>query len=189
MSNDDRTPDRPDDPGADRPGEGQSGGAGRKLDEDAAWREIVAHYGDVPVIEDPPPMVQPPPTEGTAEPAPEPPRPARPARPERNEPRGILEPGWHDDLNSTPTSWEDEGHFVPPTPPPLPPLDPRRRLAWSGLFGAPTLMLLAVVLGWQYPDWFMLLLTGGFIGGFAYLVATMPKSRDGDGPGDDGAVV
>lgn len=185
MSDDDRTPDRPEEPGNEGPGEGTSGAAGRKLDEDAAWREIVAHYGDEPVIEDPPPMVEPP--------APSPPEPHRPERrrpePPRPEPEGILEPGWQDDLNTPPTSWEDEGHFIPPTPPPPPPLDPRRRLAWSGLFGAPTMMLLAVVLGWRYPDWLMLLLTAGFIGGFGYLVATMPKSRDGDGPGDDGAVV
>ena len=125
-------------------------------------------------------MVEPP-----AEPPVVPPKQEHP----RREPFGILEPGWQDDLNSTPTSWEDEGHFVPPTPPPLPPVEPRRKLAWFGLFGGPALMLLAVVLGFQYPGWVLFLLTAGFIGGFGYLVATMPKTRDGDGPGDDGAVV
>ncbi len=47
------TPDEPDDPGE---SSGQRGdGAGRKLDEDAAWRDIVAHWDDAtapdPVID------------------------------------------------------------------------------------------------------------------------------------------
>ncbi len=53
----------------------------------------------------------------------------------------------------TPASWDDEGHFVPPVPPPLPLLEPRRKLAWIGLFGSPLLMLVGVVLGWTYPTW------------------------------------
>ncbi|HZJ06963.1 MAG TPA: hypothetical protein VFD59_16030, partial [Nocardioidaceae bacterium] len=83
----------------------------------------------------------------------------------------------------------DEGHFVPPEPPPLPPIDPRRKLAWIGLFGAPVLMLTAVVLGWGYPGWVTATLVTGFVGGFGYLVATMPRRRPDDWSGDDGAVV
>ena len=86
-------------------------------------------------------------------------------------------------------SADDEGHFVPPPPPPLPVLEPRRKLAWFGLFGAPTLMLLAVIFGWTLPGWVGSLLVGSFVGGFVYLVATMQRRRPGDWSGDDGAVV
>ena len=71
----------------------------------------------------------------------------------------------------------------------MPVLDPRRRLAWAGLFGSPVIMLLVVVLGWRLPDWAMFGLSVAFAGGFVYLVATMSNRRPGDGPGDDGAVV
>ncbi len=92
------------------------------------------------------------------------------------------------ELNSA-ASWDDEGHFVPPPPPPLPVLEPRRKWAWIGLFGAPALMLLGIVLGWNYPSWISALLVGGFVGGFVYLVATMSRTGRGHWPGDDGAVV
>ncbi len=71
----------------------------------------------------------------------------------------------------------------------MPVLDPRRRAAWAGLFGSPFLMLVAVVLGWRLPGWLMLGLAGAFVGGFVYLIATMPNRRPGDGSGSDGAVV
>lgn len=186
------TPDEPDDPAE---GAGQRGeGAGRKLDEDAAWREIIAHYDEAtapdPVIEgpvidpretaDPDPPATPGSAAGTDHPLPE-------AREERL--RGLFRPGW-DDAADPAELWEDEEHFVPPAPPPLPAVDPRRRLAWAGLFGSPMLMVLDVVLGWRLPDWLLFLMAASFAGGFVYLVATMPK-RPGDGPGgpDDGAVV
>src|SRR4051794_38952462 len=37
-----------------------------------------------------------------------------------------------------------EEHYVPPPPPPLPQVEPRRRLAWIGLFGTPVLALAMV---------------------------------------------
>ena len=40
------TPDEPNDP-AESGSSARDQGAGRKLDEDAAWRDIVAHYGDI----------------------------------------------------------------------------------------------------------------------------------------------
>ena len=48
-------------------------------------------------------------------------------------------------------------------------------------------MLAAVVLGWVLPDWVSMLLVASFVGGFVFLVATMPRERRDDG--DDGAVV
>jgi hypothetical protein len=50
-------------------------------------------------------------------------------------------------------------------------------------------MLLGIVLGWTFPSWVSALLVSGFVGGFVYLVATMPRGRDRGWPGDDGAVV
>lgn len=144
----------PKDPG-DRecPGGPDSADGAHGLDEDAAWRAIVANYGERVQLEDEPRFA---------------PAPASPVEPVETS--------------------EDEGHFVPPDPP-LPPLpEPRRRAAWIGVFGAPLAMLLAVVVGWRYPGWVMGLLAAGFVGGFVYLVATMPRDN-GDGSSGDGAVV
>jgi len=178
---DDRTPEEP---------TGASEGAepGRRLDEDAAWAEIVAHYGERPEMGNT--AVEP---VETPEPGPAPSEPVESlfdrtyldAQLERAA-RETPEPDTG--LNSE-ASWDDEGHFVPPTPPPLPALDPRRKAAWIGLFGSPALMLLGIVLGWSYPSWISFLLVSGFVGGFGYLVATMPRTRGDDWSGDDGAVV
>lgn len=162
------TPEEPNDRDDDAAAAGESG-AGRKLDEDAAWREIVAHYGEPP---------------SEAQPAAEPEPPRTESRDERL--RGLFRPSWSEPLN-TEASWDDEGHFVPPDPPPVQATDPRRRAAWAGLFGSPFLMVVAVVLGWQLPGWFLLGLAGAFAGGFVYLVATMKNRRGGDS--GDGAVV
>ena len=129
-------------------------------DEDEAWRQIVAHYGDAPSVEDVP----------------------------REEPQDVeaeprVEPGAEPAAASFP--WEDEGRFVPPPAPPIPRPEPRRALAWSGLFGAPLVLLVALIFGIYLPGWLSLLLVGGFVGGFLYLVSTMPTDpRD---PGDDGS--
>ena len=140
----------------------------RKLDEDAAWRSIIEHYGDrAELDEDPPP---PPPVD-----LPEPQR------------FTIFDRRWEGPPEPEP-AWEHEDHFVPPEPPPLPVLEPRRRLAWLGLFGSPAMMLLAVIFGWTYAAWFAFLLVGAFVGGFGYLIFTMPRTGD-DSSGDNGAVV
>ena len=49
-------------------------------------------------------------------------------------------------------------------------------------------MLLAVVFGWTFPTWVSLGLVAAFVGGFVFLVATMPRDERGR-LGDDGAVV
>ena len=163
----------------DKPTGGSTGRAGegdRKLDEDAAWRAIIDNYGDEPDIDAY---------------YPDPPAPEAPAKdPEPEEPRRfpVFERRWEEPAQ-TEATWEDEGHFVPPDPPPPPKLEPRRKLAWIGLFGAPLMLLIAVVLGWTYPGWVGLFLIGGFLGGFGYLVATMPRGRPEDGSGDNGAVL
>jgi len=166
------------------------------LDEEAAWRLIVENYGERPALgldEDPGAPLGP----STAEP----PRPASPERSpfdrsyldsldaERSEPAAR-----HDRRQSDPQQPADEPvdrqadeHFVPPEPPPVPRGTPARRLAWCGMFLPPLLMLAAVVFDWVFPSWVSLGLVAAFIGGFVFLVATMPRDS-GDGWGD-GAVV
>lgn len=78
--------------------------------------------------------------------------------------------------------------FVPPTPERVR-VAPDRLLAWYGVLGAPIAAVIAVILvevtSWQVPSWVGWLLIAAFLGGFGYLVATMPKERDD--PYDDGA--
>lgn len=126
-------------------------------DEDEVWRDIVDNYGDAPSIEDEPPIVDPAPRSDLVEP----------------------------DEVYDPVPWEDEGRFVPPPAPPVPLAEPPRLLAWIGLFGSPTVLLVALVFGIQLPSWLSTLMIGAFIGGFGYLVATM--NREPRDPGDDGA--
>ncbi|WP_030693938.1 hypothetical protein [Streptomyces globisporus] len=86
----------------------------------------------------------------------------------------------------------DEGHFVPPEPPPLPEADATAKFAWLAVVGGPVLMLLAVLLQWDMTWWLTTLCVGGFLGGFATLVARMKHDDDDDDGFDDpgrGAVV
>ncbi|MFC9633721.1 hypothetical protein ACFTY8_31775 [Streptomyces mirabilis] len=84
---------------------------------------------------------------------------------------------------------DDEGHFVPPEPPPLPTADTTAKFAWLAVVGGPIVLLLAVLLGWDMTWWLATVGIGGFLGGFATLVARMkPDDEDEDDPGR-GAVV
>ncbi|MGW2205694.1 hypothetical protein [Streptomyces sp. NPDC001774] len=86
---------------------------------------------------------------------------------------------------------DGEGHFVPPEPPPLPEADATTKFAWLGVVGGPVLMLLAVLLRWDMTWWLTTVCVGGFLGGFATLVARMrhdDEDDDFDDPGR-GAVV
>ncbi|MEU2901175.1 hypothetical protein ACWC4E_34930 [Streptomyces sp. NPDC001273] len=95
----------------------------------------------------------------------------------------VAEPA-EEDLDET-----DEGHFVPPEPPPLPETDMTSRFAWLGVLGGPLLLLLAVLFGWYMTWWMTTLCIGGFLGGFATLVMRMrTDDEDEDDPGR-GAVV
>ncbi|MET0838389.1 MAG: hypothetical protein ABWY19_06365 [Marmoricola sp.] len=128
--------------------------------EDAAWRSIVDNYGDRPELDD------------VEEAPPAPPAPPRVHPDELEEPESPADP---------------EAHFRPPPPPPLPLPGPPRLLAWLGLFGVPTLVLVLLVAGVDLPAWMGLVLMVWFVGGFVYLVASM---RPGSGDDyDDGAVL
>lgn len=84
---------------------------------------------------------------------------------------------------------DDEGHFVPPEPPPLPEADTTTRFAWLAVLGGPLLLLLAVLLGWEMTWWLTTLGIGGFLGGFATLVARMNDGDEDDEDPGRGAVV
>ncbi|MFK3731223.1 hypothetical protein ACI2LJ_13305 [Streptomyces sp. NPDC088090] len=80
----------------------------------------------------------------------------------------------------------DEGHFVPPEPPPLPEADTTTKFAWVAVVGGPVLMLLAVLLRWDMTWWLTTLCVGGFLGGFVTLVARMKGDDEDDGYDDPG---
>ncbi|MFI2782290.1 hypothetical protein [Streptomyces sp. ALB3] len=83
----------------------------------------------------------------------------------------------------------EEGHFVPPEPPPLPEADVTAKFAWLAVVGGPVLMLLAVLMQWEMTWWLTTLSIGGFLGGFATLVARMPHDDEEDDDPGRGAVV
>ncbi|MGW8331043.1 hypothetical protein ACWGLE_24475 [Streptomyces sp. NPDC055897] len=82
----------------------------------------------------------------------------------------------------------DEGHFVPPEPPPLPEADATAKFAWLGVIGGPLLLILAAIFSWDITWWLTLLGVGGFLGGIATLFARMQPDEEDDDPGR-GAVV
>lgn len=131
-------------------------------DEDELWRSIVDNYGD------------------RAELSPDELAEARPV--ERPAETSAISPG---EPGADPDDEVEE--FVPPEPPPVPLPRGPRLVAWGGVLLGPLLMLLAALTRTTLPTLGGLALVSWFIGGFAYLVATMPRGpRD---PGDDGAVV
>ena len=85
---------------------------------------------------------------------------------------------------------DDEEHFIPPTPPPLPKLDPVTKGAWAALFGGPGYLVVATAVGWQVSGLAAFCAVAAFVAGFAILVLRMHEPGPG-GPddGDDGAVV
>jgi hypothetical protein len=128
-----------------------------RQDEDDAWRSIVENYGERAEVQ---PEVE---AEAQAEAE------AENAEPDR----------W-DDV-------DDDERFVPPPPPPLPHPPPVRLAAWIGVFGAPAVLLVAMVLALPLPGWLAKGLVAYFAVGFLYLVFHMERGpRD---PWDNGARV
>lgn len=123
--------------------------------EDEAWRAIVENYGDRVELD-----------------------PSEVPTPEPEAPEPFS-------LDSALDAEPDEERFVPPEPPPLPDVPRDRMLAWVGLFGSPTILLITLVFGIDLPALIAYLLIGGFIGGFLYLVNQMPRGPQD--PFDDGA--
>ena len=88
-----------------------------------------------------------------------------------------------------PLPGDDDDHFVPPVPPPMPRLDPITKGAWLALFGGPAYLLIAVMLSWQVPSVAAFIAVAAFVGGFATLVVRMGDRPPRDSGPDDGAVV
>ncbi|MEV5984086.1 hypothetical protein AB0L85_03610 [Streptomyces sp. NPDC052051] len=167
-------------------------------DEDAVWAAIVAGYGEEPP--DPPgakpfrsvedlALLEPEPGEKTDDGA----KGGQPLGSSVSFAPGVGMAGPRDYTPKEPSDGDfdaaDEGHFVPPEPPPLPAADTTAKFAWLGVIGGPILLLVAVLLGWEMTWWLTLLGIGGFLGGFVTLVTRMrTDDEDDDDPGR-GAVV
>ncbi|GAB7004245.1 hypothetical protein JCM18899A_17180 [Nocardioides sp. AN3] len=139
-----------------------------------AWRDIVEHYGDRAEL--PPEVgIEVEPREPVAEPG---------------SSYGARFGEFDDDVDEPfePSGDPLDEGFVPPDPEPFH-LGTARTVAWAGVLGAPVLALIATVVvtssDVSVPSWFGWLLVAAFLGGFGYLVVTMPKDRDD--PWDDGA--
>jgi len=143
-------------------------------DEDAAWAAIVAGYGEEPPD---PPGAKPfksvedlallePETNDAPEPSGTDRSAAKKDGPDEDQgkqrplgssvsfaPGIAATPGPRDHTAPEPSDDDfdaaDEGHFVPPEPPPLPEGDVTARFAWLAVVGGPILLLLAVLLGWD----------------------------------------
>lgn len=137
----------------------QGPGDGRDpIDEEAAWAEIVAGFGEEPAD---PPGVWP----AAVEPL-DPTDTSSQRSPAASGPRDWETP---DD--------EDDDHFVPPEPPPLPQADLSTKLAWVAALGGPLLLIGTVLLQQPVTWWIATLGVGGFLGGFVALVRQL---RDGE---------
>ena len=183
-------------------------------DEDEAWRAIVENYGDRAVLDDrtdvEPLDVEPgesparPTRDGYDEdaaagtqgpeqrpgPAPERETPAAPGEgfvpfgPELS-PRGHLDPSASHPFD-VPELDDAEDTFVPPDVQ-LPRMRPTQVAAWIAALGSPVAFVVAALTGVRLGGLLSVILAGCFIGGFAWLVATMPKEPPS--PWDDGARV
>jgi hypothetical protein len=132
-----------------------------------AWREIVEHYGDRPLLDDEATHV------------------VRPAA----EPVPVEDEQAHPDEQDDHDADDDIAvaeRFRPPPPPPFPvPRSWQRGVAWAGIFVAPALALLIGLLSVYVAPLVAWALVLWFVGSFVYLVRVMPRSpRD---PWDDGS--
>lgn len=137
-------------------------------EQDSAWQKIVENYGERAELD----AVDDRADEGVVEP---------PLDPDLRDEDPVRSGLFDDD------ALDEIDRFVPDSPPPVPMPPPDRFLAWLGVFGSPTVLLVFLVLGLGMPQILGWILVGGFVLGFCYLVFTLPRSpRD---PWDDGAVV
>jgi len=144
-------------------------------DEDLLWRSIVDNYGDRVTLD---PTADEPTGEPPKEPTEEPTATQVPAPSPEEQPAEARD--WLDAYD------DPEDHFVPPEPERVPTPEPRRLIAWAGVFGVPVAVLVLVVLQVSLPPWASMLCLAWFVGGFGYLVATMRREPP-DSDWDDGA--
>jgi len=144
-------------------------------DEDLLWRSIVDNYGDRVTLD---PTTDESTGEPLEEPTEEPTATQVPAPSPEEQPAEARD--WLDAYD------DPEDHFVPPEPERVPTPEPRRLIAWAGVFGVPVAVLVLVVLQVSLPPWASMLCLAWFVGGFGYLVATMRREPP-DNDWDDGA--
>ncbi|MFE6680140.1 hypothetical protein [Streptomyces sp. NPDC057729] len=174
------------------------------VDEDAAWQAIVAGYGEEPPD---PPGAKPfrsiedlglleddqsgvlDPDKGIGKKTPRPPE--KPLGSSIVFAPGVAGPRDYEVAEPKDSDLDDsdEGHFVPPEPPPLPEADVTAKFAWLAVVGGPVLMLVAVLLRWEMTWWLTTVCVGGFLGGFVTLVARMDDGDEDDDDPGRGAVV
>ncbi|WP_329130914.1 hypothetical protein OG552_08670 [Streptomyces sp. NBC_01476] len=152
------------------------------LDEDAAWAALVAGYDNEPA-----PGAEPAWPEAENVP-PKDPAPVNqlPPPPDRSI---VIHPVISGPRNYELVDDEDDAHFVPPEPPPLPEADVTTKFAWIAVIGGPLLLLAFVLFGLELTWWAILVGLGGFLGGFATLVTRMRTGDDDDDLPGGGAVV
>uniref|UniRef100_A0AAU3H152 Uncharacterized protein n=1 Tax=Streptomyces sp. NBC_01401 TaxID=2903854 RepID=A0AAU3H152_9ACTN len=191
----------------------------RPIDEAAAWEAIVAGYGEEPpdppgakpfksvedlalLDDDQVNVLDPAPESGAGDDADKGVDGKAPDGPQGRKPLGgsvVFAPGVAGprdygleepkDLGIGDPDDSEEGHFVPPEPPPLPEADVTAKFAWLAVVGGPVLMLIAVLMRWEMTWWLTTLSIGGFLGGFVTLVARMPGDEEDDDDPGRGAVV
>lgn len=135
-------------------------------DEDALWQEIVDNYGETASVEEA--------AAGSEE---------EPALDPQPELYVIPEP--EPEVPRELRDWDDQERYQPPPPAPIPLAEPPRMLGWLGVFGAPVIALVALVLGHPFRGILAVLLVAWFVGGFIYLIRTM--NADPRDPWDDGS--
>ena len=84
---------------------------------------------------------------------------------------------------------DEEGHYVPPAPPPLPRPVGVVGAAWVALLGGPSVLLVATVLGWDLPVLVTAVCVLGFVGGLVFLITQLDDGRDEADGWDNGAQV
>ncbi|MDX6351323.1 MAG: hypothetical protein QOF84_6113 [Streptomyces sp.] len=166
------------------------------LDEAAAWAELIAAYddgpesgaGSWPAAEDLPTADEDAPDDPDGADGATPDEPAA-APPAPKTTSIVIHPVIAGPRDFEVTE-EDEGHFVPPEPPPLPEADVTTKFAWLAVLGGPALIFTFILLQQELPWWAITTGIGGFLGGFATLVARMrPGGDDEDDLPGGGAVV
>lgn len=161
-------------------------------DEEAAWAQIVAGYGEEPDAADPAAGEETPETEGPE--AGENP-PAAEARPPaaQDEPAPRLRTYTVYSAGTGPRDWqrpaEDDEHFVPPEPPPLPETDTTTKFGWLGALGGPLLLLAVILFRIDVTWWLLTLGVGGFVGGCLTLATRLRPGDEDDWQDPGGGAV
>jgi hypothetical protein len=160
------------------------------LDEEAAWAALVAGYDEEPEpgTADWPEAENVPEGERSVDlaepPAPDPTDPAAVSTaPPPSERSIVIHPVIRGPRDYEPAE-EDDAHYEPPEPPPLPEADVTTKFAWLAVLGGPLLLIVLVLFQMEITWWQATLGVGGFLGGFATLVSRMRTAED-DAEDDD----